>query len=64
MGGAAAAEQSSNTRGGSKGATESSNNTGGRNLAFTRYCHHQYGMVYGIQKGGRWGVVYCAIDVQ
>jgi len=22
------------------------------NLAFTRYCHHQYCMVYGIQTGG------------
>jgi len=27
-------------------------------LAFTRYCHCQYCMVYGIQKGGRGGVVY------
>jgi len=24
-------------------------------LALTRYCHHQYCMVYGIQQGGRWG---------
>jgi len=23
-------------------------------LAFTRYCHHQYCMVYGINRGGRW----------
>ena len=23
-------------------------------LAFTRYCHHQYGTVYAIQKRGRW----------
>ena len=22
-------------------------------VAFTRYCHHQYCMVYGIQKGSR-----------
>jgi len=29
----------------------------------TRYCHYQSCMVYGIQKGGRGGVVYCAIDV-
>jgi len=34
-------------------------------LAFTRYCHHQYCMVYGIQGGGgRWGAVYCAMSVQ
>jgi len=34
-------------------------------LAFTRYCHHQYCMVYGIQQGGRWcGGVYCAMVVQ
>jgi len=24
-------------------------------LAFTRYCHRQYCMVYGIKGGGRWG---------
>jgi len=24
-------------------------------LGFTRYCHHQYCMVYGIHKRGRWG---------
>ena len=24
-------------------------------LAFTRYCHHQYCMMYGIKKRGRWG---------
>ena len=23
-------------------------------LAFTRYCHHQYCMVYGINREGRW----------
>ena len=34
-----------------------------RNLAFTRYCYYQYGMVYGIQKGGRAKVVYCPIVV-
>ena len=28
------------------------------NPAFTRYCYHQYCMVYGIQKGGRGGVLY------
>ena len=33
-------------------------------LALTRYCHHQYCMVYSIKGGGRWCVVYCAIDVQ
>ena len=33
-------------------------------LAFTRYCHHQYCMVYGTPKGGRRGVTYCAIVVQ
>jgi len=35
-----------------------------RRLAFTRYCHYQYGSVHGIQKVGRGGFVYCAIDVQ
>jgi len=36
-----------------------------QDLAFTRYCHHQYCMVYGIQMGGRWGGgVYCAMAVQ
>jgi len=34
------------------------------NLAFTRYCHDQYCMVYGLLKGGREGVVYCAVAVQ
>jgi len=34
------------------------------NLAFTRYCHHQYCMVYGIQKGGRWGGACCEMGVQ
>ena len=29
-----------------------------------RSCRHQYCLVYGRQKGSRWGVVYCAIDVQ
>jgi len=24
-------------------------------LAFTRYCHHQYCMVCGLKRGGRWG---------
>jgi len=33
-------------------------------LAFTRYCLHQYCMVYGIQKEGRWEGVYCAMVVQ
>ena len=33
-------------------------------LAFTRYCHCQYCMVYGIYKGGRVGVVWCALVVQ
>jgi len=33
-------------------------------LAFTRYCHDQYYMVYGLQKGSRRGVVYCAIVVR
>jgi len=33
-------------------------------LAFTRYCHCQYCMVYGMYKGGRVGVVYCALVVQ
>ena len=36
-------------------------------LAFTRYCHGQYCMVYDIHKGGRrgsGGVVYCALVVQ
>jgi len=33
-------------------------------LAFTRYCHPQYCMVYGIQQGGRWEGVYCAMVVQ
>jgi len=30
----------------------------------TRYCHYQDRMVYSVQKGGRGGVVYCAIVVQ
>jgi len=33
-------------------------------LAFKRYCHCQYCMVYGIHEGGRVGVVYCALVVQ
>ena len=32
--------------------------------AFTRYCYDQYCMVYGIQQGGREGVVYWPIVVQ
>jgi len=36
----------------------------GRVLAFTRYCHHQYCMVYGIQREDRWRDVYCAMGVQ
>ena len=31
-------------------------------LAFTRYCHLQYCMVYGIQRRGRWEGVYCAMN--
>jgi len=33
-------------------------------LAFTRYCHHQYCMVHGIQKGGRQEGVYFPMVVQ
>jgi len=33
-------------------------------LAFTRYCHCQYCMVYGIHKGSWVGVAYCAFVVQ
>ena len=33
-------------------------------VAFTRYCHCQYCMVYGIHKGVGWGVAYCALVVQ
>jgi len=33
-------------------------------LAFTRYCHHQYRVVYGIKREGRWAGVYCAMVVQ
>jgi len=36
----------------------------GDGLAFTRYCHYQYGIVHDKQMGGRGGGVYCAIDVQ
>jgi len=36
----------------------------GRGLAFTRYCHHRYCMVYDIKNGGRWKGVYCAMVVQ
>ena len=36
----------------------------GRRLAFTRYCHYQYGTVYGIHKEDRVRVVYCALVVQ
>jgi len=32
-------------------------------LAFTRYCHHQYCMMYGIKDGGRWKGVDCAMDM-
>jgi len=33
-------------------------------LAFTRYCHRQYCIVYGIQKViGPWGGVYCEMGV-
>jgi len=35
-----------------------------RGGAFTRYFRHQYSMVKGIHKGGRWGGVYCALVVQ
>jgi len=34
------------------------------NLAFARYCQHQYCMVYGIHKEGRWEGVYCTMVVQ
>jgi len=34
------------------------------NLAFTRYCIHQYCMVYGIHRRGRCGGVYCAMVMQ
>jgi len=37
---------------------------GPRRLAFTRYCHDQYCMVYGSLEGGRGTVVSCAIAVQ
>jgi len=33
-------------------------------LAFTRYCHYQYCIVYSKHKGGRGAVVQCTIDVQ
>jgi len=33
-------------------------------LAFTRYCHCQYGIVHGTWGRSGGGVVYCAIDVQ
>jgi len=33
-------------------------------LAFTRYCHYQYCVVYSIQSGDRGGVVSWATDVQ
>ena len=33
-------------------------------LAFARDCHHQYCMVYGIHREGRWRGVYCAMGVQ
>jgi len=47
----------------SASATASAAN-GCANFAFTRYCYYQYYMVYNIQKGGRWGIVYCPIVVQ
>ena len=31
-----------------------------RCLAFARYCHYQYCMMHGIQRGGWGGVMYCA----
>jgi len=33
-------------------------------LAFTRYCHHLYCMVYGINREGRWRGAYCAMVAQ
>jgi len=36
----------------------------GFGLAFTRYCHHQDCMGYGMQKADRWKGVYCAMVVQ
>ena len=36
----------------------------GHELAFTRYCHHQYCMVCEIQKEGQGEVVHCATVVQ
>jgi len=33
-------------------------------LTFTGYCHDQHCRVYGLLKGGRGGVVYCAMVVQ
>jgi len=33
-------------------------------LAFTRYSHHQYCMVYGTQTERRWEGIYCAMVVQ
>ena len=35
-----------------------------RVLAFTRYCHSQYCMLYGMQKRGLGEGVHCAIVVQ
>ena len=35
-----------------------------RGLAITRCCHDQYCIVYGIQKGGCGGIVYCENVVQ
>jgi len=35
-------------------------------LAFTRYCHHQYCMAYGVHRGGGGGLVgdvYCTMAV-
>jgi len=36
----------------------------GFNLAFTRYCHHRYCIVYGIKGVGGGGGVYHAMAVQ
>jgi len=33
-------------------------------LTFTGYCEGQHCTVYGLLKGGRGGVVYCAMVVQ
>ena len=43
---------------------DSSRLSPGPSLVFTRYCHHKFCMLYGIQRRGRWGGIFCTMVVQ